>query len=193
MNSQNYACLKKNDYLFENYQLMPIRLQDAEEIRQWRNEQINFLRQEKPLSRSEQIKYFEQVIVPTFQKSNPTQILFSFLNNSKIIGYGGFVNIDWNSKISEISFLEETNRTKNHSLYEVDFSVFLDFLKKIACNDLKFIKLFTETYDIRPKHIKILEKNGFSVSNIEKNRKIIDGKRVDILFHSYICNNYDNL
>ncbi|MGY5151476.1 MAG: GNAT family N-acetyltransferase [Candidatus Nitrosopumilus sp. bin_6a] len=185
--------MKKNDYLFKNYQLIPIRLQDAEEIRRWRNEQINFLRQEKPLSSSEQIKYFEQVIVPTFQKSNPTQILFSFLNNSKIIGYGGFVNIDWNSKISEISFLEETDRTKNHSLYEDDFSVFLDFLKKIACNDLKFTKLFTETYDIRPEHIKILEKNGFSINNIEKNGKIIDGKRVDILFHSYICNNYDNL
>ena len=192
MNSQNYTCLKKNDYLFENYQLIPIRLEDAEEIRRWRNEQINFLRQEKPISNTEQIKYFEQVIVPTFQESNPSQILFSFLENSKIIGYGGFVNIDWNSKISEISFLEETDRAKNHSLYETDFSVFLDFLKKIACNDLKITKLFTETYDIRPEHIKILEKNGFAVTDIEKNGKMINGKRVDILFHSYICDDDNN-
>ena len=192
MISKNYICLKKSIYTLNNYKLIPIRIQDAELIRQWRNDQINFLRQEKPISNTEQIKYFEQVIVPTFQESNPTQILFSFLENSKIIGYGGFVNIDWNSKISEISFLEETDRAKNHSLYEIDFSVFLDFLKKIAYNDLKIMKLFTETYDIRPEHIKILEKNGFVVTNIEKNGKMINGKRVDILFHSYICDDNNN-
>lgn len=192
MNPQNYACLKKNNYSFENYQLIPIRLEDAEIIRKWRNEQIIFLRQEKPISSSKQVQYFEQTLIPTFKKSTPELILFSFLENSQIIGYGGFVNIDWDKKITEISFLVETNRTKNSSLYEADFSIFLKLLKKIVCDELNFYELFTETYDIRPTHIRILEKNGFSIFKREKNSKIIDGKYVDILFHSYTCNKGEN-
>jgi hypothetical protein len=192
MNDLNYICLKKNNYSFENYQLIPIRLENAEIIRKWRNEQIVFLRQEKPVSSSEQVQYFEQIIIPTFKKSKPELILFSFLENSQIIGYGGLVNIDWDKKITEISFLADTDRTKNSSLYETDFSIFLNFLKKIACDELNFNELFTETYDIRPTHISILEKNGFAIFKREKKGKTIDGKSVDILFHSYTCNKGEN-
>jgi len=192
MNTRNYVILKKNVHICENYKLIPIRLEDAEIIRKWRNEQINVLRQEKPISNSEQIQYFKQTILPTFEKSKPELILFSFLEHSQIIGYGGFVNIDWDKKITEISFLVETDRTKNFSLYEADFSIFLEFLKKIACDELNFNELFTETYDIRHIHIGILEKNGFNVFKKNKNGKIINGKSFDILFHSYICNKGEN-
>jgi len=192
MDSQNYTCLKKNNYSFENYQLIPIRFEDAEIIRKWRNEQIIFLRQEKSISRNEQVQYFEQIVIPTFKKSSPELILFSFLENSQIVGYGGFVNVDWDKKITEISFLIKTDRTTNSTLYETDFSVFLKFLKKIACDELNFNELFTETYDIRPTHIRILEKNGFKIFKREKYGKIIDGNSVDILFHSYTCNKGEN-
>ena len=54
MNSQNYTCLEKNNYSFENYELIPIRIQDMESIGMWRNDQIDFLRQEKSLSSTDQ-------------------------------------------------------------------------------------------------------------------------------------------
>ena len=57
MNLQKYACLEKYDYSHETYQLIPIRIQDIEPIRHWRNEQIDFLRQEKPISNEEQNRY----------------------------------------------------------------------------------------------------------------------------------------
>ncbi len=193
MNTPNYVCLKKSSYEYENYELVPIRIDDAELICKWRNEQINFLRQEKPISNEDQKQYFEKVILPIFTQSKPELILFSFLKNSILIGYGGLVNIDWDNKISEVSFLVETNRSKNSSIYETDFSIFLNLLKKITCNELKFDKLFTETYDIRPVHINILEKNEFKISKKENSKKIIDGKPVDILFHSYICDMNENV
>lgn len=188
MNFKNYRCLSKVSYDFDHYELVPIRIQDSEPIRQWRNEQIKFLRQDIPISPSEQKSYFETVIKPTFDKIKPELILFSFLENSKLIGYGGFVNIDWGKKISEISFLIETNRAEQ-SIYENDFTVFLKLIKNIACNELKFNELFTETYNIRPTHIKILEKNDFQLKNKINGGKIIDEKPVDVLFHSYICGN----
>ena len=193
MKVSNYVCLTKNNYTFKNYQLIPIRIQDAESIRKWRNEQINFLRQEKIISSNEQQQYFEKIITPSYNQQIPNLILFSFLENSNLIGYGGLVNIDWNNKISEISFLIETIRSKNSILYENDFSIFLNFIKKIACNELKFKELFTETYDIRPEHISILEKNKFKILKRKNNVKIIEEKPVNILFHSYICDKDGNM
>jgi ribosomal protein S24E len=193
MNISNYVCLTKNNYTFKNYQLIPIRIQDAESIRKWRNEQITFLRQEKVISSDEQQQYFEQTITPSYTQQTPDLILFSFLENSTLIGYGGFVNINWDKKISEISFLIETKRSKNPLLYRNDFSIFLNFIKKIICDELKFKELFTETYDIRPDHIVILEKNKFKISKRENNIKIIEEKPVNILFHSYICGKDGNV
>jgi len=78
-------------------------------------------------------------------------------------------------------------------LYRNDFSIFLNFLKKIACTELQFSKLFTETYDIRSVHKSILEKNEFKISKKEITTKIINKKPVDILFHSYICSNDEKM
>ncbi len=193
MNSQNCNCLKENSSKYENYALVPIRMQDADLIRKWRNEQIEFLRQEKTISNEEQKSYFKKVIKHSFDQTEPELILFSFLEKSKLIGYGGFVNIDWENKISEISFLIETKRSKNELVYEKDFSIFLSFLKKIACNELKFNGLFAETYNIRPNHIRILEKNRFKKSKRKNNVKIIEGKLVDVLFHYYVCGKDENI
>ena len=189
MNSQNYNCLRKNIYVHDSYELVPIRIQDVQLIRKWRNEQIKFLRQEIPITYEVQKSYFENVIKPSFNQSKPKVILFSFIEKSSIIGYGGFVNINWNNKISEISFLIETKRAKNPSKYRNDFTSFLILLKKLACKELKFRKLFTKTYDVRPIHVAILEKNEFKIKSRQKGAKIIDGKSVDILLHSYDCNN----
>lgn len=188
MNLENYNCLNKSIYAYNNYALITIRIDDLQLIRKWRNEQIKFLRQENLLTEEDQKLYFENVIQPSFTQSNPDIILFSFIENSKLIGYGGFVNINWNDKISEISFLIETNRSRSPK-YDDDFTSFLHLLKIIACDELKFKELYAETYDIRPIHIKILEKNGFKIKKRLDHGKIIEGNSVDILFHSYICNN----
>jgi len=188
---KKYKCLSNQNYDFYNYSLIPIRKQDIQLIKTWRNQQMKILRQKKLLSSEDQKNYFDNTIIPTFSQTKPKLILFSFLKNYEIIGYGGFVNMDWKNKISEISFLVDTNRV-NSSNYTSDFSAFIKILKKITCKELKFFELFTETYDIRPTHIKVLEKNEFKIKNMKKNGIEINGKRIDILLHSYICNNQKN-
>jgi hypothetical protein len=203
MIKKKYACLEKYSYDDGIYQFIPIRINDIEFIRQWRNDQINVLRQQNPISRKDQQQYFEKKIFPMLNQTKPKQILFSILENLNLIGYGGLVNIDWDKKISEISFLIDTDRSKNSLLYKSDFSVFLNLLKKIVCNELKFYKLFTETYDIRPIHINILEKNKFKLLKKQNSGKLVDGKLVDgklvdgklvdVLYHYYICDTFDNV
>ena len=92
-------------------------MSDAESLRIWRNDQIDALRQSQYLSSAAQKKYFEKVIKVEFPKTNPSLLLVRFTLNNKFIGYGGLVHINWTDKRAEVSFLLETGRSKNTSLY----------------------------------------------------------------------------
>ena len=73
----------------------------------------------------------------------------------------------------------------NKNLYESDFNSFLTLISEIVFEELKFKKLFTETYDLRPHHIEILEKFGFKEEKRIKSKVKIDGKYVDSVLHVY--------
>ncbi len=176
-----YNCLDIQKFSFEDYILIPIRQEDIQDIRKWRNAQIDILRQKKPISENEQEEYYEKKLKKNFHENKPEQIIFSFLLKNECIGYGGFVHIDWEQKSAELSFLNETNRSKNLDLYFKDFSKFLRIISKIAFDHIKFKKLITETYNIRPKTIEILKNFGFKKEKTLKNHVKIDGKLIDSL------------
>ena len=90
------------------YSLVPIRYEDRYEILRWRNDQINILRQTKPITPQEQDEYFNSAVANLFKIDSPPQLLWSLLKSNILIGYGGLVHIDWKSKNAEISFLTET-------------------------------------------------------------------------------------
>lgn len=165
------------------YRLVPIREEDILKIKQWRNEQINILRQKKPLTDEEQMNYYKNVIKPTFSQEHPEQILFSYLHQDRCIGYGGLTHIDWYNQRAEVSFLLETARNHDISQFQKEFGIFLEFLKQIAFDDLKLHRLYTETYDIRPYVIQTLEEKGFRFEGRLKNHVKIDGKFVDSVIH----------
>lgn len=182
----NYVCLNSQKYSESSYTLVPLRHQDIFDIMQWRNEQIQFLRQKHLLTKDEQEKYFQTVILPSFGEKQPRQILFSLLLNNACIGYGGLVHIDWLSRRGEISFLVNTKRAKDTKQYNQDFTAFLALIKKVAFDDLHFHRLFTETFDIRQHHISILEDQGFAFEGRLKEHTVIDGKFVDSLMHGMV-------
>ena len=94
------------------------------------------------------------------------------------------VHINWKVKSGEVSFVCDTNRTKSKLIYQKDFSTFLKIIFKIAFDDIHLNKLVSESYNIRPAHLKILENSGFKRIKIIKNSKnIIDGKIVDSILH----------
>lgn len=178
-----YACLKSQLFTSDSYQILPIRYSDIFLIKQWRNEQIDILRQNVLLTDTMQEAYFTHTIQPGFAEEKPQQILFSYLKDSSLIGYGGLVHIDWTGRQAEVSFLVDTQRAQNPSVYESDFSHFITLIKKVAFHDLLFSRLYTETFDVRPQHIAILERAGFHLEQRLKKRITIDDKLVDALIH----------
>jgi len=182
MNS--YNCIPIQKLELNDYSIVPIRYTDIQEIRKWRNEQIDILRQEKILSTSQQTEYYELIIKKSFSEKHPTIILFSFLLEKACIGYGGLTNINWKLQNAELSFICETKRSRKNELYQKDFSVFLKLIKQLSFEYLKFIKINTETYDVRDNHVKILEEHEFTLTSRLIKNKLIRGKKVNVLFHS---------
>ena len=182
MNS--YNCLPIQELKFNNYSITPIRYIDIQEIRRWRNEQIDVLRQEKIITPEQQTQYYESVIKKSFFEHQPIIILFSFFLEKDCVGYGGLTNINWELKNTALSFICETKRSKKTDHYQKDFSAFLKLIKQLSFEYLKFVKLYTETYDIRDNHIKILEEHEFILTSTLIKNKPIRKERINVLFHS---------
>jgi hypothetical protein len=157
-----------------------------ESIRVWRNEQMDVLRQSSPIEYNEQLAYFDSEIWPAMERTHPHQILVSIYQGEERVGYGGLVHIEWSKLQGEISFLLNPVHTNNAARYRLLFSGFLALIRVLAFRDLSLVRLFTETYDIRPLHIEILESAGFTAEKRVKNHVHIHGRAVDSLIHGYI-------
>jgi len=153
----------------------------------WRNAQLKVLRQREPLTPEKQERYYQGVILPSFAEKTPRQILFSYLHKEELIGYGGLVHISWEDRRAEVSFLVDPDRVGDSSIYSQDFSLYLSLIKQAAFQHLGFMRVFTETYDIRPHHISILESSGFQLEGRLKAHVWIDGKPVDSLIHGCVA------
>lgn len=185
MSMRRYKCLMQGDYQLNEFNLIPIRDEDKMSIMQWRNEQIDILRQKEPLTEKKQELYFRNVVEKLFEQEKPDQLLFSFLENGNLIGYGGLVHIDWESKNAEISFLTATTRNTDRTQFINDWKTYLIILKKIAFLHLDFIKIYTYSYDIRPNLYQALLESGFTEEATLKNHICIKNKLQNVLIHSY--------
>jgi RimJ/RimL family protein N-acetyltransferase len=170
------------------YSLVPIRDEDKYDIMNWRNNQLDILRQETVLLIEQQEIYFKTVVDKLFDVENPKQLLFSFLENNKLIGYGGLVHIDWETKTAEVSFLSETSRNKNADMFISDWVNYLAILKKIATDYLNFKSIYTYAYDLRPNLYIALQESGFTEIKRHKNHIQIENKKVDVVIHSFDLN-----
>lgn len=166
------------------FKITPIRFNDRFKIMQWRNEQIYHLRQTSLLKKEDQNNYFKNVISKDFNCLNPRQLLFSFLKNGILIGYGGLVNINWNDKIAEISFLIETKLEK--LFFNQYWSTFLKLIEQVAFIELSLSKIYTYAFDVRPKLYESLKKENFILESRLKDHVLINNKYVDVVIHSKI-------
>lgn len=185
-----YIALKQQHYTLKEYSLVPLREEDIYKIKDWRNSQISVLRQKRMLTEEDQKNYYTNYVLPTFAEQTPSIILFSFLRNGSCIGYGGLTNIDWESKRIELSFLVDPLIYQDEPQYGECFSAYLTLIKQVVFDDLGFNRIFTETYDIRPFHISILEKNGFRYEGRMKEHVVIEEQFIDSLIHGYLKEYY---
>jgi RimJ/RimL family protein N-acetyltransferase len=186
-----YQCLGSESIAEGDYQLVPIRHQDMPLIKTWRNAQMHYLRQAKPLTDAMQETYYRDQLLPAFALKEPPQLLFSLLEKGQCIAYGGLVHIDWTALRAEVSFLMETARAQNPDVYSAVFALFLQLIKQITFERLHFHRLYTETFDIRPLHLSVLEQSGFVFEGRMKEHVKIAGKFVDALLHG--CLNVHNI
>lgn len=180
MNS--YKALNKQKFSTGSYELVPIRFEDRMDIMKWRNEQIYHLRQAKPLTEADQNAYFEKVVAQLFEEEKPTQILFSFLENGKCIGYGGLVHINWMDRNAEISFIMNTALEAEH--FEFHWKNYLSLLEEVAFNDIGLHKIYTYAYDLRPRLYEALEESGFNLEARLKEHCRFQGNYIDVVIHS---------
>lgn len=185
-----YSFLENYQLTKENYELVSIREKDAEFIRNWRNDQIDVLRQKNLLSPEDQENYFKHKVFPSFTEKEPNMILVSILKDGELIGYGGLVYINWVDKRAEISFLVETCRARNMAIQMQDFDVYLSLITKFAFNKLNFNRLTTETFAIRLEHIGMLEKHGFKEEGRLREHVWIQDKFVDSVCHALLNKQY---
>tara|TARA_B100000427_G_scaffold307289_1_gene294652 strand:- start:251 stop:1249 length:999 start_codon:yes stop_codon:yes gene_type:complete len=182
MNSNSYLAIKNQSFIIDKYMITPIRLKDRFKIMRWRNEQLYHLRQKKKITKKDQELYFKDVVNPLFKTKKPNQILFSFLENQKCIGYGGLVHIDWGLKKAEISFVMKTSlEEKSFSLY---WTAFLKLIEIVAFKEMEFKSVFTFSFNMRPNLYLVLKKEGYFLTEVQKEAYFFQDKSYDVLIHN---------
>lgn len=172
-----------NNQTFSNgiHRITPIRFEDRMSIMKWRNEQIYHLRQAQLLTEENQNNYFSNVVSKLFEQEKPNQILFSYLQNDVCIGYGGLVHINWIDRNAEISFVMNTELEKNN--FTKHWQIYLSLIEQVAFDELKFHKIFTYAFDLRPHLYTALEGVGYAKEATLKEHCFFNGEYKDVVIH----------
>ncbi|MFM8454135.1 MAG: GNAT family N-acetyltransferase [Gammaproteobacteria bacterium] len=178
-----YACMPRPILRLGNLWAQAVQEYHIESIRQWRNAQMDILRQSTLITPEEQKNYFQNHIWPDMRSSHPKNILLAYMEDDNFIGYGGLVHIAWEHLRAEVSFLLKPTLVKSKDDYSRYFSGFLEIVKQLAFQHIGLERLFTETYAVRTHHISILEATGFSREGLLQNHVKIDGQSVDSIIH----------
>lgn len=179
---RKYQVLNRYVFSQDEFSIIPIREQDKFKIMKWRNEQIYHLRQEKLLTESDQIFYFDNIVSKLFSEENPKQLLFSYMEASCCIGYGGLVHINWNDKNAEISFIMDTSLEKDSFVF--NWLIYLSLIEKVAFEELDLHKIFVYAFDLRPQLYHALEQSGFFRDAELKEHCLYNGVFIDVVIYS---------
>jgi RimJ/RimL family protein N-acetyltransferase len=184
---KRYIRMPQSEIRNGSMSLTAVQPEHIESIRQWRNEQMDVLRQAHPISPDEQATYFERMIWPDMDSSTPRQILVSIHLNSEFIGYGGIVHLSWTDMRGEVSFLIRTELMKDPATVDRLFSDYLTLIKQLAFRDLGLRRLSTETFAHRTDIIPLLERNGFVREGRMREHVLVNGVPTDSLIHGCLA------
>jgi RimJ/RimL family protein N-acetyltransferase len=186
-----YRVMPRNSVTDGVIVLRAVEPKDVESIRQWRNAQMDVLRQRLPLTPVAQRAYFASVVWPMKSQLEPGQILLAIEQKGNLIGYGGFVHISWPDLRAEVSFLLEPSREKEPDARDEIFSRFLDLVSAVAFQDLGFHRLSTETFDLRRAHIATLETSGFVQEGLLRENIIVENDFCDSVLHGLLASKWE--
>lgn len=179
--------IRKNTALYSvnNRYLCPMKKEYLPLLKQWRNTQMKVLRQTRPLTDSDQKRWFNAM------RHDADQAIFAILEAGEtgalnFIGYCGITNIDRVNRRGELSFLVNPSRTRNKKVYKEDFLSSLCMLCQCGFEKLNLHKLYAETYIFRRYHIKILECFGLRREGVLREHKLVAGRWRGSIVHSIL-------
>jgi RimJ/RimL family protein N-acetyltransferase len=180
-----YACAPGLAASVGPYSLRPLRWEDREPIRAWRNDQIAVLRQPAPLTAADQDSYYRDVVAPQMGMAAPPQVLVAMTEDDRLVGYGGIVHLCWPDRRGEVSFLTDTSRLDDER-FAADWRAYLAMLLPLCRAGLGLHKLTTETYEFRTTLIPILEESGFVLEGTLREHHRLGDAWVTSLAHGLI-------
>ena len=178
-----YRCMPRTVLRKGSLSIKAVQPEHIERIRQWRNAQMNFLRQVTEIAPEEQKSYYKNHIWSQKDEKQPENILLSYMEEDRLIGYGGLVHIAWVHRRAEVSFLMDPKLAEDANAYYDYFFSFLELIKVLAFDDLRLVRIFTETYALRTRHLAILEASGFVREGVLKKHVAINDQPVDSIIH----------
>lgn len=146
---------------------------DIEWIRRWRNAQLAILRQSKPISTEEQNDYWNHVAFKQMQEQKPALLLFAYRQQRELLGYGGFVRIQWDLQQAELSTLINSDIVEPSPEFIELSRRFIGLSLRFAAA-IGFKTLTTECYDFRLDMIDLLEQFGFERKSYQPNVKKLE-------------------
>lgn len=186
----DYRIMSRSSLQDGDVTLRTVVLEDIESIRQWRNSQLDVLRQAAPISPEAQERYFAEQIWPDKLLLQPKQVLLAIERKHELIGYGGLVQIAWHDRRAEVSFLLAPSIESSPLDRAIVFSSFLRLLQELAFKDLGLLRLWTETYAHRTAHLRTLEAAGFQREGCLRSHVMINSEPIDSLLHGLLADEW---
>ena len=180
---QAYSVMPRPQLEDQAFTLRAIQPADIETIRQWRNAQMDVLRQSTVITTEAQQRYFAEKVWPQKPLLQPDQILLAIENYGNFIGYGGLVHVSWRDRRAEVSFLLDPSIESDFQKREEFFAKYLRLLQELAFSDLSLFRLWTETYSHRTGHIRTLESMGFKLEGRLRNHIALNSGFIDAEIH----------
>jgi RimJ/RimL family protein N-acetyltransferase len=178
-----YVCMPRPKLDYGSFSVEAVQPRYIESIRQWRNAQMDILRQSTAITPEQQEAYFREYIWPDMRSLQPKNLLLAYMENGNFIGYGGLVHIAWEHRRAEVSFLLKTRLAGTQDDYNRYFPSFLKLMKILAFDDLGFERLYTETYAVREQYILALETMSFRCEGVLRHHVRINDQPVDSFIH----------
>lgn len=170
------------------YTYVPLRRDDIQTLRVFRNEQMDVLRQAEPITAEQQERWFEEQVAPDQADPRPPQVLVSILDHDeRFVGYGGLTNLRWDHRRAEVSFLVDPRRAADEEVYRRDMQAFLAHLSTMAFDGRGLNRLFAETWAFREFHISILEGAGFRLEGRMREHVLSDKGPIDSVLHGRLA------
>ena len=189
--TRTYRHLPSLDACKDGFSIRCLQDRDVEEVRQWRNAQLDVLRQAAPISQEEQARYFAREIWPQMDCRSPDTVLVAIERvgegECERIGYGGLVHCDWRNARAEVSVLFAPDLPEHPARYRLALLAFLAMIAEVGFTRLGLNRLTLETYATRSFHIGVLEEAGFVREGRLRAHVLIDGRPVDSLLHARLA------